>query len=262
MLTLLGTLLLAATPATRIAVLDLAARGVDPRTAEALSLLLPTEVRRRVPGAVVTSGSELAQLLGIERQKQLLGCNEDSSCVMELVNALGTGELVRGTVGRVGEIWLLELQHLDLAKQRPLGSTTRTVNREEGLIGALREAVEELLPLGAEGPRTARPLGLPILLWASGAALIAAGSVGLGVEQAIQARFDAQQPGGSAAATPTVTRAESQTAQVLFPLSIAALGLGVVGLVAGTWRYASSEPVAVALVPHPGGLSLAVGGAF
>jgi hypothetical protein len=135
------------------------------------------------------------------------------------------------------------------------------VTREDALVGALTDAVQELFP--ATPLFAARPIkALPVVLWSSGVALVAAGAVAFGVEQSIQRRFDAQQPGRSAAGAPTVTRAETQTAQTLFPLSLVAAALGVASVVAGTVVHLSSPPLTVAVAPNRDGATLAVGGSF
>src|SRR5438874_12417022 len=49
---------------------------------------------------VLTPGA-IADLLTIERQKQLLGCAEESaSCLAEITDALGAAVLLRGSIGR------------------------------------------------------------------------------------------------------------------------------------------------------------------
>ena len=48
----------------------------------------------RRPGAEVVSGAEIRSLIGFERQKQLLGCKEDSSCIAEMGGALGASGFV------------------------------------------------------------------------------------------------------------------------------------------------------------------------
>src|SRR5437763_8898933 len=54
---------------------------------------------------VVTS-SEIATMLGIEQQKQLLGCAEGAdACNAELANALGVDAVVKGNIGHFGTTW-------------------------------------------------------------------------------------------------------------------------------------------------------------
>ncbi len=65
---------------------------------EHLALQLKTQ------GFEVMTQREIQSMLGMERQKQLLGCSDAAtSCMAELANALGSDALVLGDVGRVGD---------------------------------------------------------------------------------------------------------------------------------------------------------------
>jgi len=80
----------AGTPATekpRLAVLALTASGVDAPAAEALGDTV-TAVAAKAGWFQVTSQKDMQTLLGLERQKQLLGCSEaQSACMAELAGA-------------------------------------------------------------------------------------------------------------------------------------------------------------------------------
>ncbi len=53
-------------------------------------------------GLQVTTSKQMATLIGLERQKQLLGCSEDgTSCLTELANALGVDAVLSGEIGRI-----------------------------------------------------------------------------------------------------------------------------------------------------------------
>lgn len=52
----------------------------------------------------VTTAAQLSAVLGMERQRQLLGCGEgSSSCAAELASALGADVVVQSTLARVGD---------------------------------------------------------------------------------------------------------------------------------------------------------------
>jgi hypothetical protein len=105
-------------------------------------------------------------------------------------------------------------------------------------------------PVAAPAPR---PLAIAGLV--AGSLLIAGGAVGIVYSQDIYTRVERQQPGGTDAANPTVTRATYARAQVLYPLSATAAALGVAGLVASLVFF---RPPPVALVPVHGGGAVAV----
>ncbi|MDQ3266258.1 MAG: hypothetical protein M3Y59_21860 [Myxococcota bacterium] len=93
-LTLLLLLLLAsgsASAGVKVAAPGLTATGVDPRIAAFFSEHLAQQLAHR--GLGVTTAAEISTLLGLERQKQLLGC---ADCQVELGNALGVQGMVQG----------------------------------------------------------------------------------------------------------------------------------------------------------------------
>lgn len=70
--------------------------GQGSLVAEELARSLPTDAFR------VTTSAQLATVLGLERQKQLLSCGDDSSsCTAELANALGAEVLTQTTVAKI-----------------------------------------------------------------------------------------------------------------------------------------------------------------
>ncbi|MBL8956471.1 MAG: hypothetical protein JNK82_37195 [Myxococcaceae bacterium] len=64
-------------------------------------------------GVRVTTPKDMAAALGIEKQKQLLGCaDESSSCMAELAGALGADGFVTGQIARVGQSFQLNVKIL------------------------------------------------------------------------------------------------------------------------------------------------------
>lgn len=64
--------------------------------------VLAQQLMRR--GLRVATSRDIQTLLGVERQKQLMGCGEQS-CVAELAGSLGAEGIVQGDVGKVDERW-------------------------------------------------------------------------------------------------------------------------------------------------------------
>src|SRR5205823_914650 len=91
-------LLLLAIPVQAVVLDTRGVEGVDTLVTEELARTLPPDAYK------VTTAAQLSAVLGLERQRQLLGCTEESgSCVAELANALGADVVVQSTVARVGE---------------------------------------------------------------------------------------------------------------------------------------------------------------
>lgn len=131
-LSVLGAAALAATDVS-VAIPDLACGSEIPASkctffAEYLGDRLASE-----GGLTITTPSQIIAVLGVERQRQLMGCS-DNSCVAELAGALGSEVLMVGTVARVGEEFAVTLKAVDAKKGSVLTSRSTRVLKEEGLL--------------------------------------------------------------------------------------------------------------------------------
>jgi hypothetical protein len=141
-------LLLGATQ-QHIAVLDVKPRvGVTSELAQGITDAVVTEVRRRRPKATVIGSEEIRSMMGFERQKQNLGC-QDASCLAEIGGALGSDLLIIGTLGRFGKTYLLTLQLVEartakVAREASLEVGTKS---DEALLAAVGKVVADLFPV-------------------------------------------------------------------------------------------------------------------
>lgn len=130
----------------KLAVTRLVARtGVDQPTADLFGDALIGELRKHA-GLAVTDPKEIAAVLGAEREKQLLGCS-DNSCMAELGGALGVDNLLAGTVGRVGKSLIVSLTIVDSKKGDSLTSLTERLksSSDEAFFDELPRMVTQLL---------------------------------------------------------------------------------------------------------------------
>ena len=80
----------------------------------------------------VARGKDMVALLGVERQKQLLGCSDAaSSCMAELAGALGADGLVTGQLARIGKSFQLNVKVLAADGSRTLDLLARYETRHE-----------------------------------------------------------------------------------------------------------------------------------
>src|SRR4051812_37993383 len=87
-----------------------AGQGADASVARAITQAVANEISRRAVHDLITS-TDVGTLLGVERQRQLLGCGDEStSCVAELSGALGARFIMTGAITRLGSTWQLTLQ--------------------------------------------------------------------------------------------------------------------------------------------------------
>lgn len=99
--------------------------------------------RLSINGILVISSSEVEALVGLERQKQLMGCSEDSSsCLTELANALGADGIITGSVGKFGSIYQVNLKVLSATDAKPLAIISKKAYSEEDLLEVMDGAAE------------------------------------------------------------------------------------------------------------------------
>ena len=147
----------------KVAVLELRAIGVAKGDADLLSEVAATEASRFASLEVIGQ-SEVAALLGLERQKQLLGCKEDWACMAEIGGALGADLVLIGTIGKIGDLRRVDLRVVDVRRVRVLGRTGETLEgKVDLLVGAVQRGVRELLgPIaGAATPGPSAVAALP-----------------------------------------------------------------------------------------------------
>jgi hypothetical protein len=172
--------LLAAVPFTkterpRILVLDIApAEPAVAPLAASLSTAVASEVSARGYFEVLST-RDIGAMLGLERQKELMGCSEDSgTCNAELAGALGTRLVLTGSISRFGDAYQLTLQLVDNDKRQVVHRATRLAQNADVLrlqvVYAVAEATGAPLP---PPPSKVLPYGLI----GGGGALLLGGAV-------------------------------------------------------------------------------------
>lgn len=206
----------------------------------------------------VVSQRDIATLLGVERQKQLLGCSEESaSCLSELSGALDARFVVSGTLNRIGNTWQLTLQTLDARKGQPAGRSLRAAKSLSQLQGLLPWAVAEAT--GTPPPKPPSRVG-PTLLMVAGGLSLAAGGVAVfqaeTTDAAITREINLPGPLPHTAADYRDS-AKSITDQRGFGLLLLSVGAALAA--GGLWWYFATPDAAggqVALIPSGPGLAL------
>lgn len=130
------------------AVFDLKASGVPPEVAQSLTQILSVEIKR-VEGTSVISRDDLMAMLRFEKDKNMLGCVDDVSCVAEIGGALGVDKLVVGHVGKLAESYVVSLRLIDARAVKVDSRVTESYKgSEDQLIGAVRHSGRRLLGVG------------------------------------------------------------------------------------------------------------------
>jgi len=132
---LVATLAAAPTHKVKIAIVDFddVTGNVGPQ-ARLLTQVAMSEVLKSGAFEVISS-AEVKSLIGLEKQRQLLGCKEDSSCLAEIGGALGVDFMITGQLGKLGERYRLDLRLLNTNKARVAGSAGDFISGKEDALG-------------------------------------------------------------------------------------------------------------------------------
>ncbi|MBI5526180.1 MAG: hypothetical protein HY897_07580 [Deltaproteobacteria bacterium] len=132
-----------------VAFFQLEAQHVDPKTAAIVSDELLV-LLSKMPGSNVMGSKEVDAMLGYEQKKQMSGCT-DTSCMVAIGGALGVDKILMGSLGKLGESYILSLKLLDirLGKVEQLYSKRLRGGKEEDFLDILPEACAAMFPASA-----------------------------------------------------------------------------------------------------------------
>ncbi len=194
----------------------------------------------KLAGLEVVTQREIQSLLGLERQKQLLGCNDSQgSCMAELANALGADAVLLGDVAKAGSRYQVNLTLIGSGDGRTLALFSDAVT-EEGVLDALTEGANKLAidgsratgrppPVRVAAKRSTNLRPLAILPLAVGVLSIIGGGIALGVSESAWATLNhGMSPDGAA------TR---NTGQIASTLAVVGFAVGGVALVAAALLF-------------------------
>ncbi|MEW5742753.1 MAG: hypothetical protein AB1938_27805 [Myxococcota bacterium] len=223
----------------------------------------------RAAGLEVVTAQDIATVLGLERQRQLLGCGDEStSCMTELANALGCDATLVVNLARFQDGGFSGIARLlsprdgaTIASAKLTGASERELLESIEAAGALLAArmlssrqappVQEVTSSGRRGPRG--------YWWIPGAAGIVGLGVGAGLLVSARGAYDGLGESDSYAQAQQAASsgAQQQTAGFI------AVGVGSACLAAAAVMFFWPEaPVAPAVAPSPGGASVSLGGVF
>lgn len=136
---------LAAAHRLKLAVMPIAARGVEERVSQTLADIMTVEIGKLNAFDVISS-DEINALLGMERMQDAIGC-DDLACTSELGGALGVDLLISGAVARLGSKLNVSLTLFDVTHTRVLRRTREAVDNEENLLEAVvLRSIGQLFP--------------------------------------------------------------------------------------------------------------------
>lgn len=269
MLAMLVAAVLTQTP-TKVAIVPLGNVGLEASKVTLYTDLLAQELAK-ARDLEVTSEAQLQAVLGLERQRALLGCAAES-CAAELAGAIGADALLTGSLAKVEGGLVISLRVVQARTSKQLaGFTAQVANEKEllaaipGAAAALVRATRAALHPGSEPPPVVtRPSGgARAIAWlpaAGGGLLLASGAVCYGLARGAESRLlngDPTIPDDGAAAVAATGRTEQTLAFVLGGAGLAALATAGVMFLAGG---SDAAPLNVAVAPRPGGGALLISG--
>lgn len=168
---LLTSLSAAAQPAPkrpRVAVLEVRALGIAPEKAALLSEVALTEASG-IAGLDVIGRSDIQSMIGFEKEKQMLGCSEDSKCITEIAGAMGVDWILVGSLGQLDALYRLDLKLIEAKRSRISGRIGESIEGSQSrLVSATQAGVHKLLDpiaknaLAAAAAAAARPPPAPV----------------------------------------------------------------------------------------------------
>jgi hypothetical protein len=177
--------------AVRVAVTDPTVLGqVPPRPLAAFVQSLAPEVRK-LQGVSAMGYQDIRDMVGLEKQRQMLGCSQDEACLAEIGGALGADEMLTTSLSLEGRSYVLSAQRVDLRKAKVIHSEVRRFDQRDGeellvVVGPLVAALYPDRPLkegktrgvAREAFRRLNPPPIPVWTFVAtaGAGVAAAGA--------------------------------------------------------------------------------------
>jgi len=204
----------------------------------------------RKHGVAVVTSADIQAVLGLERQRQLLGCADDSrgSCLAELGGALGCEGILQGKVARLDGSLRANLKVLSTADGHTVAETVVEASSEKDFVAKLEDAagrlaaplVEKAGPVAAVAERAPTLRSRAWIPAALGGAVAIAGGVLVGLAWRNSALIDQQL---SLTHTVDSSLALARDGKLMQELGWVGLGVGAAALVsAGLMFLLGAEP--------------------
>ncbi|MBI3184099.1 MAG: hypothetical protein HYZ28_18355 [Myxococcales bacterium] len=232
--------------------------NVSDKEAEFFSDYFAQQVIRH-GGVKITTKNEIVTLLGLERQREMLGCADQggSSCIAELAGALGAEGVITGTVAKLGGGFAVTLKIILAKNAQELSSDSGQFSDEPAVLSWLQEVADEVsFTLTGRRPpgrfkRTAKYTAL------GGAGLVVLGGVAYGLAWS---NYNRLKTFDDTIRSEAEMRSIAAQGRVLAPVGVGLAGAGVAALLAagGLWLFgegsANSAGVAVVATGDSGAL--------
>jgi TolB-like protein len=99
--------------------------------------------------ADVVGHSDLAAVLGLERQRQLMGCEGSTNCLAEMSAAMGAPFIVTGSLARLGKSLRVDLKVIRASDGKALFRSGKSIKDESEVFEVVSQLVKALVPVMA-----------------------------------------------------------------------------------------------------------------
>jgi TolB-like protein len=137
-------------------------KGVDKGEANLLTELVIDKVSKLRKYEVIGQ-KDIDKLMDWEQNKQLKGCT-DASCLIQIAGAMGADYYIEGSIGVMGDNYMITLKLMDTRRVRVVERTTEVVKKDENvIIATTARAVDAVMGVQTPaGARAAAPVPLPV----------------------------------------------------------------------------------------------------
>ena len=224
-------------------------------------------------GIDVATSREISSLLGLEREKELLGCQDNTgSCIAELANALGADGVLLADFARLEDVIRIDLKVISAIDGHTLANYSDQVKSENAAadsisVGAkkmaqqLRGALGRPAPLAVEAVAPPAPPSAMRFWWAP----VAGGAVAAGVGTIFYLQGASAYGQLTSPHNPPLTAATAISLRDNGPtnegVGVALIAVGAVAVAAGVSMLVLGR-ANLAVIPTHGGGALVVGGAL
>jgi len=139
----------------KLAVPAMRVRKGDEELGKILTEVMTSEASRAENVSVISS-SDVDAMLGLEKQKEILGCSDDVMCMAQIGGALGVDAILVGDVGKVGSTFVLSIKLIDTRSSKVMA---RTYDRVKGEPDVLIDMVRLLIGKIVTSPKFPRTGG-------------------------------------------------------------------------------------------------------
>jgi hypothetical protein len=132
--------------------------NIDPSLGDAIIDRFVTQLGEAGPFKITTA-KDIAQVVGLERQKQLMGCSDatSSSCLAELAGALGVDAIISGSLAKIGTGYTITLRVVKSSDGSQLATASMRVKSEDELQDWLESEAKVLAAQIRGGPASTGP---------------------------------------------------------------------------------------------------------